>query len=237
MITAFDLKQGFRTHSGCLQTRSLMFHFPALLCLGPLVFSVHHVNWFQGVQKGFCVVATCPLQEGWLTETAGVWIRRVTQGNRIPQKVGRESGQSKTSLNMWRSFENVFLCSHWWSQRKLMLFLYTSWHLQTCELVAKGRPWEQLPAAGDLACVTTRCHGCPTEATLSHSSGSSQDAALLAAAGNQSTNENPGEEAEPEPGCTLPPRRSPKVGEFRVSPEPWAGSAQHNEGRELEVKD
>lgn len=167
MITAFDLKQGFRTRSGCLQTRSLTFRFPALLCLGPLVFSVHHVNWFQGVQKGFCVVATRLLQEGWLTETAGVWIRTVTQGNRIPQKVGRESEQSKTSLNMWRSFENVFLCSHWCSQRKLMPFLYTSWHLQTCELVSKGRPWEQLPAARDLACVTTRCHGCPTEATLS----------------------------------------------------------------------
>lgn len=123
MIAAFDLKQGFRTHSGCLQTRSLMFRFPALLCLGPLVFSVHHVNWFQGVQKGFCVVATRLLQEGWLTETAGVWIRRVTQGNRIPQKVGRESEQSKTSLNMWRSFENVFLCSQWCSQRKLMPFI------------------------------------------------------------------------------------------------------------------
>lgn len=69
MTTAFDLKQRFG-----LQTRSLVLRLPALLCLSSSVFSVHPVNWSQGMQKGFRVVATCLLQGDWFTETAGVSI-------------------------------------------------------------------------------------------------------------------------------------------------------------------
>ncbi|KAI1242071.1 hypothetical protein IHE44_0005588, partial [Lamprotornis superbus] len=104
-----------------------------------------------------------------------------------------------------------------------------------CEALRDGvQGSEQLPAARDLACVTTRCHGCPTEATLSRSPGNCQDA-LGSCRKPRSTDKNPGEETEPMPGCTLPPWRVPKVREFRVPPEPWAGSAQHNDGRELEA--
>lgn len=39
---------------------------------------------------------------------------------------------------------------------------------KTCEVVS------HLLAARDLACVTTRCHGCPTEATLSQRTASSE---------------------------------------------------------------
>lgn len=91
-------------------------------------------------------------------------------------------------------------------------------------------PRELLPAARDLACVTTRCHGCPAEATLSHDPGSSQDA-LGSCQKLHGTDENPGQEAGYSQAW-----RMPKVGEFRVAPEPWAGSAQHNDGRELEVQ-
>lgn len=146
----------------------------------------HHLNWFQGGWLSFCTVATCPLQQGWLTATVREeqnppgWIRRVTPGKRIPQKAHRESEQSKIFLNVWRSFDNVCWCSHrrWCippvsdAQKPCALFLSP---VGSEELRGglRGR-WEQLLAARNLACVTTRCHGCPTEASLSQGTGSSE---------------------------------------------------------------
>lgn len=41
------LKQGFRPQSGQLQTRSLIFHFLALVHLSPLVFSLFLNAWMR----------------------------------------------------------------------------------------------------------------------------------------------------------------------------------------------